>query len=229
MNEEYQRYRVIPNWWDRINDIFKELDSGREVSRKRGLSELTTEELAATLRRVLTNSLNLNNKINIALMDASVELSRAESEYHHNAFAPFWDAVENAAQDLNIAQTAIKDLAKNARLYYNILSNRRHTFPTFNVRLESIPDPMPLAEELRRIVRMGQTNFQFATIWEHRRTRECLIAGFRTLGEAINNLDQAIVSSIVDLRDSISSDLARVIEEHIATREAIERKKGRMV
>lgn len=71
---------------------------------------------------------------------------------------------------------------------------------------------------------MGQTNFQFANIWEHRRTREVLIAGFRTLGEAINNLGATIEYSVSDLQRSISSDIANLVEEGIRTREAFDKR-----
>jgi hypothetical protein len=78
--------------------------------------------------------------------------------------------------------------------------------------------------ELRRIVRMGQTNFQFANIWEHRRTREVLIAGFRTLGEAINNLGTTIEYSISYLQQSVSTDMAKLIQEEIRSREALDKR-----
>ena len=74
---------------------------------------------------------------------------------------------------------------------------------------------------LRRIVRMGQTNFQFASIWEDRRTREVLIAGFRTLGEAVNKLGPTIENSVSNLQASISSDVAKLVDEEIRARDVL--------
>lgn len=105
-----------------------------------------------------------------------------------------------------------------------MLNDREHTFPVFPVQLNTIPDPSDEIEELRRIVRLGQTNFQFANIWEHRRTREVSIAGFRTLGEAVNDLGATIEYSISNLQQSVSSDLARVVDEQIKTRESLDKR-----
>ena len=83
-------------------------------------------------------------------------------------------------------------------------------------------DPLPVSKELRNVERMGQTNFQFANIWEHRRTRTVLLAGFTTLSEAIDGLGSTIEYSISSLQQSVSSDVARLVEEEIKTREALD-------
>jgi hypothetical protein len=69
---------------------------------------------------------------------------------------------------------------------------------------------------------MGQTTFQFANIWEHRRTREVMIAGFRTLGDAVNNLGPAVEGSLSGLQQSVSSDVARLVQEEIKTRDSLD-------
>lgn len=71
---------------------------------------------------------------------------------------------------------------------------------------------------------MGQTNFEFANIWEHRRTREVLIAGFRTLGEAVNNLATTLENSTYTLQETLTSDLAKVVGEDIQTRDSLEKR-----
>lgn len=230
---EMQQYKLIKPWWEivlepfiiALFECFTE-EARREFNRKCELPFPDVLDDNDRLRLILQNSPRLANDVNVNLENASAWLVRAESEYHQNAFAPFWDAVENAAGALDVVQKDIRALAKNGKWYNRrLLQCRRHTFPAFNVRLESLPDPTPVADELRRIVRMGQTNFQFATIWEHRRTREVLIGGFRTLGEGIENLGRLIQASVADLRESIASDLAGVVEEQIAVRKTIEKQK----
>jgi len=88
----------------------------------------------------------------------------------------------------------------------------------------NLPNPSPVVNELRCVVRMEQTNFQFANTWEHGRTREVMIAGFRTLGEAVNNLGSTIESSLVGLQQSISSDVAGLVQEEIKTRDSLDRR-----
>lgn len=190
-----------------------------EVSRVTNEAENLTSSLICTHQ----SSTELANALPEHLSQASAWLQNAEKEYEDNAFSPFWDAVENAAQHLAFFNDKANALSGNAGEYYRKLNGRKHTFSIFPVQLDTIPDPSDEIEELRRIVRLGQTNFQFANIWEHRRTREVLIAGFRTLGEAVNNLGSTIENSISNLQQSISSDLARVVDEQIKTRESVDR------
>jgi hypothetical protein len=75
-------------------------------------------------------------------------------------------------------------------------------------------------KELQRVLRLGQTNFEFATIWEHRKTREVLISGFRNLGEAVSNLGFAVQSAMDELKVAVSSDMAQLIEEQVRSRQA---------
>jgi hypothetical protein len=50
-----------------------------------------------------------------------------------------------------------------------------------------------------------------------------MIAGFRTLGEAVNNLGSTVESSLFGLQQSISSDAARLVQEEIRTRDSHDR------
>jgi len=61
-------------------------------------------------------------------------------------------------------------------------------------------------DELNATIRKAQTKFEFANIWEHRKIQKILIAGFKNLGEAINNMKNEVVSSIENLENSIKSD-----------------------
>jgi hypothetical protein len=149
-------------------------------------------------------------------------LLQAETEYQESAFGPFWDAVENAAGLLAKFDANAKQLSKNAVEYYRGLDGREHTFPAFPANRDTIPNPSSVLGEMRRVVRQGQTNFQFANIWEHRRTREVMIAGFQTLGEAVNNLGAAVEQSVANLEQSVSSDNANLIQEGIRTRDALD-------
>lgn len=180
--------------------------------------------LTSSLARTYETSQTLVAELPRHLKKASALLQQADTEYRDNAFAPFWDAVENAARQLAAFNDKAKQLTQNAAAYYRGLEGRRHTFPTFPIKNRTIPDATSVVNDLRRVVRMGQTNFQFANIWEHRRTREVLIAGFRTLGEAVNNLGATIEYSISDLQRSVSSDMAKLVEQEIMTRETLDRR-----
>jgi len=195
-----------------------------ENARNAELNRVTSEASSLTSRVAhnYQNSTQLTNEIPNHLADAAGWLKNAEAEFAANAYGPFWDAVENAALHLSQFNGKTNQLSRNAGKYYKNLNARKHTFPAFPVRSTNLPDASPVINDLRRVVRMGQTNFQFANIWEHRRTREVLIAGFQTLGEAVNNLGSVLDNSIYNLQQSVSSDNARVVEEQIRTRESLD-------
>jgi hypothetical protein len=192
---------------------------------RRKLLELKWEEarqlreLEQEAEALVESSNGIARRLPQTLQRASETARRAEKEYRENAFAPFGDAVEQVARDLDSFNQDAQRLSQNAQKYRVTIRNRQGKFPVFNLASDTLPNPAPVLAELQRIVRMGQTNFQFATIWEQRKTREVLIAGFRTLGEAIDNLGSTIERSMSDL----SANVANLVEEQIRTREAIER------
>jgi hypothetical protein len=144
---------------------------------------------------------------------ASASLTHAEQEYAANAYGPFWDAVERAARDLDAYKEKIDALRANAHDYYQALAGQRHTFPRFPVHDSVAAQGKPVVTAFGRVVRMGQTNFQFAEIFEHRRTRVVLVAGFQSLGEALDNLGATVETSAAGLRETLTSGFAEVASE----------------
>jgi hypothetical protein len=191
-----------------------EISRAEDEARRLTSDLLTTYESSAVVAPELPQHLSR----------AANWLQQAENEYRDSAFGPFWDAVENAAQQLAAFNGKANQVSKAADKYYGGLDGRTHTFPSFPANSGNLPNPTPVLNELRRVVRMGQTNFQFANIWEHRRTREVMIAGFRTLGEAVSNLGSTLESSLYGLEQSISSDVARSVQEQIKTRDSLDRR-----
>jgi len=212
-----------------------DLERKKADDAKKGVAYLNDNELrrvegeaasmTSSLLRTYQTSQGLLTELPQHLSRASSLLQEAQREFNDSAFSPFWDAVENAARQLAAFDDKTKQLTQHATAYYRSLEGRKHTFPSFPLKKRAMPDATSVLNELRRVVRMGQTNFQFANIWEHRRTREVLIAGFRTLGEAVNNLGATIEYSISDLQHSVSSDVAKLVEQEIKTRETLD---GRM-
>ena len=185
------------------------------ITRNLVLKEIRTEKLGQYERKakadtskalsVLDEASNAEKQLPKCIEYASEWLEQAKNEYKENAFGPFWDKVEGSALNLAAFYSSVEQISENAQVYYGTLKGRKHTFPHFSPRPESLPDPSSVVENFNSIVRKGQTNFQFASIWEHRKTREVLIAGFKTLGQAVNNLGAAVTSSLSNLESSISS------------------------
>jgi hypothetical protein len=195
-------------------------------------AESEAGRLTSHLTKIYESSSALASQLPQHLNSAWGSLQRADEEFNDNAFGPFWDAVENSAQHLAAFDYKAKEASRLANEYYRGLNGRVHTFPLFPLNDSNFLKPSFVVGELRRVVRMGQTNFQFANIWEHRRTREVMIAGFRTLDEAVSNLESTVGRSLFDLEQSVSSGMAQSVTEEIKTRDSLDwrmREQNRML
>jgi hypothetical protein len=187
----------------------------REASRA-AASE--AQEATGKARSTLEQLNGLAVGISSPLEEALEILKDARSEYEERAFASFWDRVERAAIQLANFQDGVRDLISTLSRYRKLLEGRIHNFPDFVVAPESIPDPRPVLQEFRDVARLGEKDYQFAMIWEQRKTREVLIAGFHTLGEAVQNLGRSLERSMFELGTAITVDVGRAIEEGKADR-----------
>lgn len=181
-------------------------------------SEREARRLTSELTNLLTSSVEEAARLPQWLANSATELTRAENDYNDHAYSPFWDAIEQVAKDLASFSQTTQNVTKNASKYYSTLKDRRHNFPRFPIRVETFPDPMPVTKEFRRLVRLGQTSFEFANIWEHRRTRTVLIAGFQSLGDAVSRVGVVIEDSMRGLQEVMASNLPLVIDEQMESR-----------
>jgi hypothetical protein len=202
----------------------------RNEKEKAKIAKDTTER-NMSIAQSESNQLNNMLKVSIGLVEelpsllkkASASLERARTEFSSNAFSPYWDCIEQATRHLATFDNNIQQIQNYADQYYRILQDKKHNFPSFFPEREIFPDSVPVISELYTVVRPGFTNFQFATIWEHRKTQNILIKGFSNLGDAISNMAAYIGSSISQLHDTISSDTAQMIDQQIMSRESFER------
>jgi hypothetical protein len=203
-----------------IRELNRRYNQKLEAIKERKLSEAQdeaskTESMAMV---AMDKARRSASQLKIHLDNASQDLEHAKREYEHNAYAPFWDAVERAARDFDCYWQALTELKVNADKYYSLLATRTHSFPSLGIDQGSLPEPSPVVHDLKAVLRMGQTNFQFASIWEQRQTREVLIAGFETLGDALRNLEGVIITSVQSLEITLSSQVAQLVEEQVRTR-----------
>jgi hypothetical protein len=161
------------------------------------------------------------------LAAAEQHLDQAERDFAEGAFAPFWDSVEKAANALGSVEsnaTAIKDRSVT---YIDLVKQYRGAVPLFAVSRQSAPRLKIASETSKRmneVVRKAQRNFQFSVIYEQRKTNQVLVAGFRTLANALDEMTWRITSSLDDLTrsvDSMSSTLNESLREMSAKAEAL--------
>ena len=138
-----------------------------------------------------------------SVQQARFYLDVAGREFQQHRFAPFWDAMENAAKAIGQCRLIQGYLAFDIDHYVNALAGRIHNFPTWDHAITSIADIEPELKRFAELKDAAEADYQFASMREFRETRQVMIAEFRTLGEALRHLEHAVVSSISDLKRAV--------------------------
>lgn len=153
------------------------------------------------------------------LMTAEQLLDTAAAEFQDGAFSPFWDSIERAMGKLGAIDGSIKLITDRSDRYKTLAksySGQSPPFPVDPASAHRLATANETARRLQSIVRKAQRNFQFATIYEQRKTSEILIAGFTNLGEAIHGVGERLQQSIGFLGDQIddlSTSMAQMNEK----------------
>jgi len=154
------------------------------------------------------NSIELFEEIPECLKTAEECLNRAEIEFSDGAFAPFWDAIENTAYMLGRFDEGVQTIESNSSKYIDLIPKYEGVppgFPLSRKSVEKLSVSTSTAKRMNEIVRAAQRNFQFATIYEQRKTNQILIAGFTNLAQALDRMTWKITTSIGNLDSSINS------------------------
>jgi len=143
------------------------------------------------------------------LLRVERNLDQAESDFNEGVFAPFWDSIERAVFELCQADEKINEINDCSSSYTHAIDEYRGTIPEFPVDRNAVSKlaaaSADTATRMRQIVRAAQRNFQFASIYEQRKTNQLLVAGFKNLAQAIDQIGWQISTSIDNLAQSVES------------------------
>ena len=142
-----------------------------------------------------------------SLLDAESILDQAELNFMEEAFAPFWDSIEQATLHLGHFDDCVSSISHNLNRYGELSKVYESNPPRFPIALDSVKAMVAgntTADRLKVIVRQAQRNFQFASIYEQRRTNQILLAGFNTLAQALEGMGRRISKSIDELSTQVS-------------------------
>jgi len=155
---------------------------------------------------VSSSSLVALTEIPSALLEAEEMLDVAESEFSDGAFAPFWDAIESAVNKIGVADSKLRYIEQSARSYQQLLPKlgRPEPFPVDVEAARGLLVADNTAKRLKAIVRSAQRNFQFATIYEQRKTHQVLLSGFNSFGAAISGLGDQVSESLRMVAERVS-------------------------
>ena len=179
----------------------KEAESRRRAAEQHSAAQ---RALALRLTNVISESTRTATDLPKLVQTAENTIDLAEQEFQDGAFAPFWDAVEQAANKLASYEATIQRLIQNSDFYTGEALKLETPPPPFQLGLQTLPNASHTANRMRAVVRRAQKDFHFATIYEQRKTNQLLVAGFSTLGQAINELGDRLDSSIERLASSVS-------------------------
>ena len=197
--------------------LFDETEKERaEEERSRQTREMerqTREMESQALIKYTTSSLDLFERIPRDLMMAERLLDQAERDFAEGAFSPFWSSVEKATAMLAACDDCVRLIVQNSEMYARLTQQYRGIPPRFPIQVESVRGmaaARTTSDRLSAVVRKAQSNFQFATIYEQRKTNQLLAAGFTTLAQALDGMGQRIASSISELSETIDAHLRGV-------------------
>jgi len=185
-----------------------------EAEAKRKAEELAEQERYRreqdALRRRMSDmgaqSLDAFEKLPTHLRLAEQYLDSAQVDFAERAFAPFWDSIENTAKELGRFDEGVRLIKANTAAYAGLIptyASAPPQFPLAQRSVEKLSVASATAQRMGGVVRSAQRDFQFATIYEQRKTNQILVAGFTNLAHALDQMTWQITSSVDDLSRSV--------------------------
>jgi hypothetical protein len=200
-------------WWPIILILTGTLllASSLAVYYSRTTSRLKTDALKATTEaRARYHDIRTQvSTIDQSVRRAAQALAMADNEFRNHRFAPFWDAMEAAVTAIGECHNAQQTLAADIDQYVGVLEAKRHDFPSWDTAVTTIPDVVPLLTRFVQLKSAAEADYQFASMREFRETRQVMIAGFRTLGEALRNMENAVTTSMGNLKSAVDRSVSR--------------------
>jgi hypothetical protein len=142
------------------------------------------------------------------LTQAERYLDDAQSDFAERAFAPFWDYIEKTAKELGRFDEAARKIQGNAS-QYSLLIKKSETapppFPLARASITKLSVGTSTAKRMATVVRTAQRDFQFASIYEQRKTNQILVAGFTNLAQALDRMTWQITTSLDELTGSVDN------------------------
>jgi hypothetical protein len=179
----------------------------KRIEDERERNARTQLEAQRRLGELAESALNKFEAAPKFLLKAESYLNRAEVDFLERAYAPFWDRVEDAINALGNYDTSVRNIEELAKESASIswqLEGDRPSFPINSPAISRLVVGADTSRRMQAIVRRAQRDFQFATIFEQRKTNQILVAGFRNLAHALSDMTTQLTSSIDGLNLSVN-------------------------
>lgn len=160
---------------------------------------------------------------------AVVYVNRAKGHFADSKYSPFWESIEHTYSCLASFQTDMRRISACADQYIELV-NEIDLAPVQksgrSISFERFPEGMALEgldQDVQRVEQAAQatvdeahSDFQFASIYEQRRTTTAVIEGFGSLSAAIQGMSASITSTIEETArrtSQLSSRTNALLEE----------------
>lgn len=164
-------------------------------------------------------SLDLFEGMPSHLLDAESLLDQAERDFEEGAFAPFWDSIEQVTVRLGRFDGSVESISHNSKRHAKLAMVFEARPPRFPIIVDSVRGMIAgntTADRMKTVVRKAQRNFQFASIYEQRKTNQILIAGFTNLAQALDGMGRRIAASIDELSIQVS-EMSSTLDSSLAS------------
>lgn len=191
----------------------------REEEAKVAAHKATQQNFKTELVKVTDSSLQTFEALPSHLLQAESLLDQAEQDFKEGAFAPFWDSIEQATMRLGSFNGGIASINHNLKRHVELSKLYEEKSPRFPIVIDSAKGMVAgntTADRMKAIVRQAQRNFQFASIYEQRKTNQILVAGFTNLAQALDGMGRRISESIDELSTQVS-EMSSSLNESMAT------------
>lgn len=148
----------------------------------------------------------------VTLAKAELALDQAEQELVDNVPSSFWEAMEIAAQHLSGFDTTMQDIDTARRRHALLAPPLKPDAVDFTLGVSLLPDAAHTGHRMSNLYRQAQkkTNGTFALIYEQRRNTTTLIQGFKSMGEAFNQMGSRLTIALASLGDQLDFRLGDI-------------------
>jgi hypothetical protein len=167
-----------------------------------------TDKLSKKLNLILEKSdLLVNDVIPNQKSHLETILSLLKYNFKDNALIPFWDNIESFIKNINSLNESITILDRNKQFYFKIIEETSNNFPKYFPNINKYKEIENLIKKFKNIKYEAFRKFEFASIWEQRKTQKIIALGFLTMKDAIDNMPYELLYSIRKLNSTIENTM----------------------
>ncbi|HEV8436007.1 MAG TPA: hypothetical protein VGR95_21545 [Thermoanaerobaculia bacterium] len=126
----------------------------------------------------------------------------AKESFKRRAFSRFWDSVQQSSRGAAQFRKSLGELKDAQTTYFEFIKGTLHNFPLRHEGVELDGAVVAAVAGVSDCVRAAESDFEFASILEHKRTQSAVYAGFSQLA-----------AETASLRDSLHDDFSNLLFE----------------